>query len=348
MNWKKALISPHDTIKNALEAIGNSSIQLAIIVDNQERLLGIVTDGDIRRAFLDGKVLDEKIGSVMNTNPKTINNGVKKNDAIQMMREFRLFQIPVLDDNRKIVDVLLLDELIRPSKKTNAVVIMAGGLGQRLRPMTENCPKPMLQVGGKPILETIITQFKKFGFHKFYISVNYLSEVITDYFGDGINFDCDITYIFEKEKMGTAGALGLIEEKFEDPFFVMNGDLLTKVNYDQFLEFHFEKNAVATMGVRDYDFQIPYGVVNVKGHQFVGVDEKPIERYFVNAGIYLLDPSVLSVIEPEKPLGMTELFELLNKKGENSSVFPIREFWMDIGRPSDFKKANKEYDRFFK
>jgi len=348
MNWEKALISPHDTIKTALEAISKSNIQVAIIVDDKNRLIGVATDGDIRRAILEGKGLDHKIGEVMNTSPKTISNGLKKNQAINLMREYRLFQIPVLDEERIVVDVLLLDELIKPANKPNTVVIMAGGLGKRLRPLTENCPKPMLEVGGKPILETIIMQFKKFGFQTFYLSVNYLSEIIINYFGDGTDLGCNIKYIHEKEKMGTAGALSLIEEPIEDPFFVINGDLLTKVNFEQLLEFHYEKAAVATMGVRDYDFQIPYGVVNVKGHQFLGVEEKPIERFFVNAGIYLLNPSVLSVIEPEQPLSMTELFELLNEKGENSVVFPIREFWMDIGRPSDYKKANKNYDRFFK
>jgi len=347
MDWEKALISPHDTIKTALEAISESSIQVAVIVDEKKRLIGVATDGDIRRAILEGKSLDHKIGEVMNTSPKTISNGLKKNQAINLMREYRLFQIPVLDEERIVVDVLLLDDLIKPANKPNTVVIMAGGLGKRLRPLTEKCPKPMLEVGGKPILETIIMQFKKFGFQKFYLSVNYLSDIIINYFGDGSDFGCSIKYLHENEEMGTAGALSLIKDPLEDPFFVINGDLLTKVNFDQFLEFHYEKAAVATMGVRDYDFQIPYGVVNVKGHIFLGVEEKPIERFFVNAGIYLLNPSVLGVIEPERPLSMIELFELLSEKGENSVVFPIREFWMDIGRPSDYKKANKDYERFF-
>lgn len=348
MNWKDALISPHDTIKHALEAIGKSNIQVAIIVDEKERLIGVATDGDIRRAILEGINLDDKIGEVMNTVPKTIRNGIKRNEAISLMREYRLLQIPVLNEERRVVDVILYDNLIRPAKKLNPVVIMAGGMGLRLRPLTNDCPKPMLNVGNKPILATIIEQFKKFGFFRFFISVNYLPDVIVDYFGDGTQFGCEITYLYENEKLGTAGAIALVEEEFEHPFFVINGDLLTKLNFDQLLEFHYEKDVIATMCVRDYDFQVPYGVVNVKGHYFAGVDEKPVERYFVNAGIYLLEPEVVKMIEPDSPLGMTQLFELLNQKGEKSAVFPVREYWMDIGRPSDFKKANKDYERFFK
>jgi dTDP-glucose pyrophosphorylase len=347
MNWKDALVRPDQTIKHALEAISRSSIQVAVIVEKDGVLKGIATDGDIRRAILNGIPLENKIEEVMNTSPTTIHEGISNDEAIGLMREKRLHQIPVLNSHQQVVDVLLFDELTKPDIKENHVVIMAGGLGQRLRPLTENCPKPMLEVGGKPILETIIEQFKKHGFRKFYISLNYLPEKIVDYFEDGTEFDCEISYLFEKEKMGTAGSLSLIKKRLEKPFFVMNGDLLTKVNFDQLLEFHLQNESVATMGVRDYDFQIPYGVVNSKGHEFIGVQEKPIERYFVNAGIYLLEPKVLSIIEPNKPLGMTSLFEKLADRGDKATVFPIREYWMDIGRPSEFEKANKDYRKYF-
>lgn len=347
MSWKEALISPKDTIKRALEAIDVSTIQLALIVDSKQRLLGVVTDGDIRRAFLNGKHLDDTIAEIMTTTPKTAVEGTTRSEVIRMMRKYALLQIPILDDERKVVDVIKLEEVVTPGTKPNPVVLMAGGLGSRLRPLTKDCPKPLLEVGGKPILETIIEQFKRSGFYRFYISVNYLGHKIEDYFGDGSDLDCEIKYIHEEDQMGTAGALGLIEEKFEHPFFVMNGDLLTTLNFEQFLEFHLEHGFMATMGVRDYDFQVPYGVVNVKGHLFEGVDEKPIQRYFVNAGIYLLEPHALKLLQPDVAMNMTELFKMIRQKGERSAVFPIREYWMDIGRMDDYEKANGEFDRFF-
>lgn len=347
MNWKESLVTPHDSIKSALEAIGRSNIQLALVVDDQQRLLGVATDGDIRRAILEGITLDHKIGEVMNTSPKVISNGHKRAEIMAMMREYRLLQIPILDKERRVVDVALYDQFIKPGKKENPVVIMAGGLGKRLRPLTESCPKPMLLVGNKPILQSILEQLKKFGFYRFFISVNYLSEQITSYFGDGSEMGCEIRYLHEKEKLGTAGALGLIEERFEHPVVVMNGDLLTRLNFDQLLEFHYEKGGTGTMCVRDYDFQIPYGVVNVKGHYFQGVEEKPVERFFVNAGIYVIEPDVIQMVDENKSMGMTELFEMIARKGEKAAVFPIREYWTDIGRHSDFKKANEEYARYF-
>lgn len=347
MSWKEALITPNDTIKQTLEAIDISTQQLALVVDGKNRLLGVATDGDIRRAFLKGKQLDDTIGEIMNTTPKTVPVGINESDVIRLMRKHSLRQVPVLDQERQVVDVLQLEDLVTPRLKPNPVVLMAGGLGSRLRPLTNDCPKPLLEVGGRPILETIIEQFKRSGFFHFYISVNYLAEKIEAYFGDGSRFDCEITYIHEEEQLGTAGALGLIGEPFEHPFFVMNGDLLTTLNFEQFLEFHQEHGFLGTMGVRDYDFQVPYGVVNVNGHLFEGVDEKPVQRYFVNAGIYLLEPKALQFLEPENAINMTELFKLIRQKGERSAVFPIREYWMDIGRMDDYKKANREFERFF-
>jgi NDP-sugar pyrophosphorylase family protein len=224
---------------------------------------------------------------------------------------------------------------------------MAGGLGARLGELTKNTPKPMLQVGNKPILETIIEGFAKYGFSDVIISVNYLSHVIEEYFGNGENFGVNIEYVHEKERMGTAGALSLMRDKLTEPFFVMNGDILTNVNFAHLLDFHKEQNSVATMCVREYDFQVPYGVVNIDDGRISSIDEKPVHKFFVSAGIYMLSPDVLDFIPQNSFYDMPTLFERLIDAQKNALSFPIRDYWLDIGQMGDYKQANNDYGKVF-
>jgi NDP-sugar pyrophosphorylase family protein len=220
-------------------------------------------------------------------------------------------------------------------------------LGTRLGELTKTTPKPMLHVGNKPILQTIIENFAKYGYTEILISVNYLSYVIEEYFGDGSNFGVHIQYVHETQRMGTAGALSLLKELLHEPFFVMNGDLLTNVNFEHLHNFHLSQNSLGTMGVREYDFQVPYGVVNIENGQIQSIIEKPIHKFFVSAGIYMLSPGALSFVPEREFFDMPSLFEKIIENKNTTLSFPIHEYWLDIGRMNDYKKANNEYHKVF-
>lgn len=344
-HWKKAIVTKNYTLLNTMKIIDDSSLQFAVVVDEKQRLLGTVTDGDIRRGILRGEGLDVPITSIMNPNPTYARSGLKYHKYKQVMKSKMLKQLPIVDEYNRVIDILFEDHLATLLNK-NTVVLMLGGLGTRLRPLTNNIPKPMLKVGNKPILETIIEGFKQYGYSHFIFSVNYKKEVIQDYFQNGAAFDVTIEYIEENKRMGTAGALSLIENRPTRPFFVMNGDLLTQVNFDQLMQFHIEHQSLATMCVREYEYQIPYGVIETEGTDLVMIKEKPIQRNFVNAGIYVLNPEILDYIPQDEFYDMPSLFEQLIEKGKKTSVFPIREYWLDIGQVDDFNRANIEFKEF--
>ncbi|MCY9546107.1 nucleotidyltransferase family protein [Lysinibacillus xylanilyticus] len=339
--WQKTLVNQNHTLLDTMKIIDDSSLQFAVVVDEEQHLLGTVTDGDIRRGILRGQGLDVSITSIMNPNPISARRGQKYHKYKQLMKSKMLKQLPIVDDSNRIINILFADN-IETSLNKNTVVLMLGGLGTRLRPLTNDTPKPMLRVGNKPILETIIEGFKQYGYTDFVFSVNYKKEVIQDYFQNGEAFDVTIEYIEEDKKMGTAGALSLLKNRPTKPFFVMNGDLLTQINFDQLMQFHMEHKSVATMCVREYEYQIPYGVIETDGTDLVTIREKPIHRSFVNAGIYVLNPDVLDQIPQDKFYDMPSLFEKLIEKNSKTSVFPIREYWLDIGQMDDFNKANNE------
>ncbi|MFJ7889402.1 nucleotidyltransferase family protein [Lysinibacillus xylanilyticus] len=339
--WQKTLVNKNNTLLDTMKIIDDSSLQFAVVVDEEQHLLGTVTDGDIRRGILRGEGLDVTITSIMNPDPISARRGQKYHKYKQLMKSKMLKQLPIVDDNNRIINILFADN-IETSLNKNKVVLMLGGLGTRLRPLTNDTPKPMLRVGNKPILETIIEGFKQYGYTDFIFSVNYKKEVIQDYFQNGEAFDVTIEYIEEDKKMGTAGALSLLKNRPTKPFFVMNGDLLTQINFDQLMQFHMEHKSVATMCVREYEYQIPYGVIETDGTDLVTIREKPIHRSFVNAGIYVLNPDVLDQIPQDKFYDMPSLFEKLIEKNSKTSVFPIREYWLDIGQMDDFNKANNE------
>ncbi|WP_339261585.1 nucleotidyltransferase family protein [Lysinibacillus sp. FSL K6-3209] len=340
--WQKTLVNQNHTLLDTMKIIDDSSLQFAVVVDEEQHLLGTVTDGDIRRGILRGEGLDVTITSIMNPNPISARSGQKYHKYKQIMKSKMLKQLPIVDENNRIINILFTDN-IETTLNKNTVVLMLGGLGTRLRPLTNDTPKPMLRVGNKPILETIIEGFKQYGYTNFIFSVNYKKEVIQDYFQNGEAFDVTIEYIEEDKKMGTAGALSLLKSRPTKPFFVMNGDLLTQINFDQLMQFHMEHDSVATMCVREFEYQIPYGVIETDGTDLVTIREKPIHRSFVNAGIYVLNPDVLDYIPQDEFYDMPSLFEKLIEENSKTSVFPIREYWLDIGQMDDFNKANNEF-----
>lgn len=345
--FKKILLTPGATIRQALAIIDSGSMKIALVADERERLLGTLTDGDVRRAILNGHGLDDTIEKIYYRTPTTCGINDSKEKILQLAVAHKLYQIPVVDAEGRIVGIAEVDELLQPAHRTNKVVIMAGGLGARLSPLTDTTPKPMLHVGNKPILETIIENFAKYGYSEIILSVSYKSHMIEGYFGNGKSFGVNIEYVHESKRMGTAGALSLVRDRLDEPFFVMNGDLLTNINFEHLHDYHVAHDAAATMAVREYDFQVPYGVVNVQDGCILSIEEKPVHKFFVSAGIYMLSPQILAQVPEGEFFDMPTLFQNLIAKGINTVSFPIREYWLDIGRMSDYEKANHEYGGVF-
>jgi len=346
-SFSQILLNKNSTIKEALKIIDDGDMKIALIVEDNNKLIGTISDGDIRRAFLKGLIIEDSIKDIIHKDFIYAKVGDSREKIIELAKFNQVYQIPILDENLILVGIEELNDLIATNKYKNKVVLMVGGLGTRLRPLTDEVPKPLLKVGNKPILETIISNFSIYGFKEFILSVNYKSEMIEDYFGNGSQLGVNIEYIHEDQRMGTAGALSLIRDKLTEDFFVMNGDLLTNINYEHLLKYHKEYNSTATMCVREYDFQIPYGVVNIKNQHITSIDEKPLHKFFVNAGIYMLKPSVLVDIPDNIFFDMPTLFEKLIQKNKNVLSFPIREYWLDIGEIEEYRKANIEYINIF-
>jgi dTDP-glucose pyrophosphorylase/CBS domain-containing protein len=346
-DWKSTIISPDTPILEAMRIIDTSTLQIALVIDAADRLVGLITDGDIRRVILKGISLDQPVHSIMNQKFTSLPPGATPAEILNVMKLNDIRQIPLVDDHGRVVDLKILGDLIKPVPRDNWVLLMAGGLGTRLRPFTDTCPKPLLKVGDKPLLKTILENFMAYDFHKFYISVNYKAEMIEAYLGDGSRWGITIDYLREAEQLGTAGALGLLPDKPAQAVIVMNGDVLSNVNLQHLLDFHQSHEAKATMCVWDYHVKVPYGVIKTDQHRLVGIDEKPVQRFFVNAGIYVLEPEVLDFIPKNTHCDMPDLFTLLINKGYETAAFPIREYWMDIGRVDDFIQANGEYHEVF-
>lgn len=347
-DWKKVIISPEASIREAIRTIDAGALQIALVVDAENKLQGTVTDGDVRRGILREISFDDSVCKIMNSRPVVARQKQGREKILGLMIERSLHQIPTVDDEGRLAGLEVVEALLQSQHFSNQVVIMAGGLGTRLRPMTNDCPKPMLKVGGRPILETLLQNLKEQGFYRIYLSVNYMADLIMDYFGDGSAFGVEIKYLREEKRLGTAGALSLLPEPPTEPLVVMNGDLLTKVNFQYLFDFHKQHKVVATMCVREYDFQVPYGVVKVDQHRMVSIEEKPVHKFFVNAGIYVLNPQVINVIPNNNYCDMPAVFEKLAQEGQDCAAFPIREYWLDIGRVNDFDRASCEFGEVFK
>lgn len=341
--YTKIILQQTSTIKEALKVIDNGAMKIAFVVDDNNKLIGSISDGDIRRGILKNLSLDDSIQTIICRTPIVCKLNDTKEKMLEIALSKKIYQIPIIDDDGKLIGIKEIDELLQQETKTNKIVLMVGGLGTRLRPLTDNIPKPMLKVGNKPILETIISNFKKYGFVNIVLCVSYKADIIEEYFKDGSEFGVNIEYVHEKKRMGTAGALSLIRDKLNEPFFVMNGDLLTNINFENMMDYHLLNNSMATMGVREYDFQVPYGVVNINNSEIVSIEEKPVHKFFVNGGIYILNKKVLEHIPDDEFYDMPTLFEKLIKKQLKSISFPIHEYWLDIGRIEEFEKANNEF-----
>lgn len=341
--WRDAFVKFEASLEQAIDALDKAALRIALIVDDGERLLGTLTDGDVRRALLKHLSLDTPVCEVMNPNPKTAEQGWTDRRILALMEKHELLQLPLTDKNGRVIGLENLHDLLNKHRHDNPVFLMAGGFGTRLRPLTNNCPKPMLKVGDKPILEQILLSFVEAGFHRFFISTHYMPEVIRDYFGNGEKWGVNIQYVHEEEPLGTGGALGLLpHDEIDLPLFMMNGDLLTSLNLHSFLEFHESHDGLATMCVREYEHQVPYGVVTSEGTQIKSMEEKPVHRFFVNAGIYLLDPVLVKSVKPGVCLDMPALLEQQIEVGKTVNMFPIHEYWLDIGRMDDFHRAQSE------
>jgi len=340
-------LSKNASIEEALKVIGDGAMQIALVVDKSDKLIGTLTDGDIRRGLLKGLDLKSSIESITFKTPTIAKESDTKEMILKLAISKKLNHIPIIDESGKVIGIQEISQLVMPNEKKNKVILMVGGLGERLGSLTKDTPKPMLKVGNKSILETIVENFKGYGYTNIVMCLNYKSEIIQDYFGDGSEFGVNIEYIVEEKRMGTAGALSLLKDNSKEPFFVMNGDLLTNVNFEKIHECYLLNNAQALMCVREYESQVPYGVINIENTKIVSVEEKPTQKFFVNAGIYMLNPKVLKYIPKNEFYNMTTLFEKLIDKDKNIISFPLDGYWLDIGRFEEYKKANEEYNEVF-
>jgi dTDP-glucose pyrophosphorylase len=341
-SWQLTLVPLGATIQRAIHSLEKSSMQIVLAYSDDKILVGTLTDGDIRRAFLRGLTLDSRIDEVIHRNPLVAPPEIGREFILQLMHANKIHQLPVVDGNGKIIGLHIWESIIAPAVIENQMVIMAGGQGIRMRPYTENCPKPMLEVGGKPMLEHIIERSKADGFRNFTIALNYLGHMIEDHFGDGSNWEVKISYLREEEPLGTAGALSMLQKSFDKPFLVTNGDVMTDIHYCEMLDFHIHHNAMATMAVRQYEIQNQFGVVKTKGLEIEGFEEKPIYRSHINSGIYVLNPDVLHLLESNKRCDMPTLFDRIKENGGRTIVYPMHEPWLDVGIPEDLAGARSK------
>ena len=340
-NWQEALLPEQCTIEKAIFCLNEAALQIVMVIDRAGCLVGTITDGDIRRGLLKGLTVNSMIDSIVVRVPLVVPPEMRGDMIAQLMRANRIHQIPIVDDQRKVVGLHLWDEMGAASERINAMVIMAGGLGTRMHPYTENCPKPMLPVAGKPMLEHIIERARADGFVNFTFAIRHLGHMIEEYFGDGSNWNVRIEYLREDAPLGTAGALSLLWPRPELPFVVTNGDVLTDIHYGELLDFHQRNAAAATMAVRLYELQHPFGVVHTKGVEIIGLEEKPVHRSHVNAGVYALTPEVLTYLPRAAHCDMPTLFENLRQASLRTVVYPMHEPWLDVGRPSDYDAAKR-------
>lgn len=350
LNIESISIFTTTSIREVIACIDRSGRGIALVVDNEQRLIGTVSDGDVRRAMLAGidlsnpvSILLERKANTQYSKPITAKLDTPLDTLIALMRDYVLAVIPIIDDNNRVVDLITMEELIPSDSLPLQAVIMAGGFGSRLHPFTEQTPKPMLHVGGRPLMEVILEQLRLAGIQKVNITTHYLPEKITEHFGDGKSFGVELSYVNEEQPLGTGGALGLLPQP-AGPMLVVNGDVLTQVNYRAMLAFHNENHADMTVAVRQYEIEIPYGVVECDGVIIKALREKPRMEYFVNAGIYLLNPSVYDFIPSGKHFNMTDLIKWLIDANRIVASFPVSEYWLDIGQPKDYAKAQQDVE----
>ena len=332
--WRQAILPAGATIQQAIRNLEQVAIKIVLVVNEHGQLDGTISDGDIRRGLLRGLDLKSPITSVIHREALVVPPGLGRETVMQLMTANKIQQIPVVDEHQHVVGLHLWNEITTPSTRANLMVIMAGGKGTRLLPHTQNCPKPMVLVAGKPMLEHIIERAKVEGFSRFVLAIHYLGYMIENHFGKGDRLGVQIDYLREQSPLGTAGALGLLDPRPELPFLVTNGDVMTDIRYGELLDFHNHHAAAATMAVRIHEWQHPFGVVQTKGVEIVGFEEKPVARSHVNAGVYALSPETLDDLAADTSCDMPVLFERLQSKAKRTVAYPMHEPWLDVGRPT--------------
>lgn len=342
-NWHNALLNVNISFEAAIKALNNAGLRILLLIDEHKKLQGTLTDGDIRRAILERVPLDAPVCQVMNIKPKTVQVNETKDNAVGLMTALGLLHIPVVDQEGHVVNLLSFDRLQKKKQYNNPVFIMAGGFGKRLRPLTDNCPKPMLEVHGKPILEHILMRCLESGFHRIYISTHYMPDKIQNYFQDGSKWGLSIQYTHEVEPLGTGGALGLLpKQEIDAPLLMLNGDVLTSVDFSSIVNSHVYSDAMATICVRSYEHQVPFGVIEQEKSRVTKMVEKPTYSFLVNGGIYVLNPEVIRDTKPDKKFDMPDLIQqMLDANEKTVNIFPMHESWTDVGRFSDFEKAGQ-------
>lgn len=341
------MVSPDTPVLEAISKINSAATGMALVVNSKNILLGTLSDGDIRRGLLAGMQMTDPVERCMCRTPTTSRVDEESEAVLSKMRIQMLRQIPIIDQGGRVVDIRLIDDYLMAPDRENWVVIMAGGKGSRLKELTRETPKPMLLVGDRPLLETSICRFVKQGFRNIWLAVNYHAAQVEDYFGDGNKLGAKINYLREDKRLGTAGALSLLPHRPERPILVTNGDLLINVDYADMVEAHSQSDAIATMAIRDYDYQIPYGVVRIQKENIVALDEKPVHRVTVNAGVYVLSPKAISNVPKKTFFDMPELIETLIRKGGRVCSHLIQGYWLDVGRHEDLAKACSDYNQVF-
>ncbi|MCA9837578.1 MAG: nucleotidyltransferase family protein [Trueperaceae bacterium] len=347
LNWTQTFVSPQSSLRDVLMTIDRAELQIALVVDEKMRLLGLITDGDVRRALLKGMTLEAHASDIMTRDPVSVSPEMRPQAIEQLMQQKDIHHIPVLDKDGVIISLAVRGKILPRERFDNEVILMAGGLGSRLGDLTKDVPKPLLHIANKPILEIILDSFLEQGFHQFHIAVNYKAELIEHHFGKGRQWGAQINYLRENKRMGTCGALSLLKRRPDKPVIVMNGDLLTRLNFKNLLDFHSESGSMATMAVREYDVQIPFGVISTEGTAIKTISEKPVQRYFVNAGIYVLNPECFDRIPQDQFYDMTALFQSLLAEGLKVGHYPIEGYWIDIGQVSDFQQAKLDFNEIW-
>jgi dTDP-glucose pyrophosphorylase len=338
--WRKAILPAESTIEQAIRNLDEVAIRIILIVDQTNKLVGTISDGDIRRGLLLGLNMKSPITNIIHYDALVVSPEMSRESVLNLMSLNKILQIPVMNEQQQLVGLHLWDEIAVPSKRPNSMIIMAGGKGTRLMPHTEDFPKPMVAIGGKPMLEHIIERGKSEGFNHFVLAIYHLGQKIEDYFGNGERLGVQIEYLREQSPLGTAGALSLLSPRPESPFVVTNGDVITDIHYGELLDFHERHQASATMAVRAHEWQHPFGVVQTEGVEIIGYVEKPTSRSHINAGVYTLSPEALDELSVNMPCDMPTLFERLQAKGKRTIAYPIHEPWLDVGKPDDLAQAN--------
>ena len=338
-NWQACVLNQNCTVLDVIQNLNETSARAVLVVDSDQKFVGIVVDGDIRRGMLKGVVLSDQISEIINRDPITVSVDVKHIDARKMMETLKILHLPIVDAVGQLRGLHLFNELQTEIAIDNLFVIMAGGFGRRMGSLTSNTPKPMLEIAGKPILEHLIVRARNVGFRNFAIAIHYLGNIIEDYFGDGSRFGVSIKYLQETDPLGTAGAVGLLEPTPGIPFLVSNADLLSNIDFAALLEFHNAQSCDATMAVRTHQWQNPFGVVEITDGRIINIVEKPIVRSNISAGIYVLNPSLIELLNSGEPCDMPTLFQRLFDRNGRIFAFPIHEEWSDIGFKSELESA---------